>query len=97
MRVYSKNTYRIFNLAINCGWGLSATSREGTKTFGELAACSRGIERIGVLRADVDSMGTALSAASSGMKLLLQTSINIYHLHTRPYPQLVNLLQILSQ
>ena len=62
VRVYSKNTYRTgFSLATKLWLGdYAATSREGDlKTFAELAACSRGIERIGVLRADVDNMGTA--------------------------------------
>lgn len=62
VRVYSKNSYRTgFSLATKLWLGdYAATSQEGDlKTFNELAACSRGIERLGVLRADVDNMGTA--------------------------------------
>lgn len=62
VRIYSKNTYRTgFYLATRLWLGdYAATGQTGElKTFPELAASSRGIERIGVLRADVDNMGAA--------------------------------------
>ena len=69
VRVYSKNSYLTgFSLATKLWLGdYAATSQEGDlKTFNELAACSRGIERLGVLRADVDNRGPPLSAACQG-------------------------------
>ncbi len=62
VRVYSKNTYRTgLDLATKLWLGdYAATNPEGDlKTFAELADSSQGIDRIGVLRADVDNMGTA--------------------------------------
>lgn len=61
-RVYSKNTYRTgLSLATKLWLGdYAATNDKGElKTFAELAAHAQGIERIGVLRADVDNMGAA--------------------------------------
>jgi CRISPR-associated protein Csm1 len=62
VRIYSKNTYRTgFNLATRLWLGdYAATGQTGElKTFTELAKSSTGIERIGVLQADVDNMGAA--------------------------------------
>ncbi len=62
VRIYSKNTYRTgFNLATRLWLGdYAATGQAGElKTFTELADSSKGIDRIGVLRADVDNMGAA--------------------------------------
>lgn len=61
-RLYSKNTYRTgLSLATKLWLGdYAATNLNGElKTFAELAANARGVERIGVLRADVDDMGAA--------------------------------------
>ncbi len=62
VRIYSKNTFRTgLNLTTKL-WMGDYTVRNpagNLKTFAELAANSRGIERIGVLRADVDDMGAA--------------------------------------
>ncbi len=60
VRVYSKNTYRTgLNLATRLWLGdYAATGQAGElKTFAALAGSSKGIDRIGVLRADVDNMG----------------------------------------
>jgi len=62
LRIYSKNTYRTgFSLATKLWLGDYALSNQDgdIKTFAELAESSRGIGRIGVLRADVDNMGAA--------------------------------------
>jgi len=62
VRIYSKNNFRTgFSLATKLWLGeYAATNHEGDlKSFAELAESSRGIKRIGVLRADVDNMGTA--------------------------------------
>jgi len=62
VRIYSKNTFRTgLNLATKLWMGdYAVRNPEGNlKTFAELAVSSRGIERIGVLRADVDNMGAA--------------------------------------
>jgi len=62
VRVYSKNTFRTgLSLATKLWLGdYAATGPEGElKTFADLAESSRGIPRLGVLRADVDNMGTA--------------------------------------
>ncbi len=62
VRFYSKNTYRTdlpYSSRIWMG-DFSAKTEDGNlKTFAELAEASQGIERIGVLRADVDSLGSA--------------------------------------
>lgn len=62
VRLYSKNTFRTgFSLATKLWLGdYAAKNSEGLlKTFAELAQDSQGIKRIGVLRADVDSLGKA--------------------------------------
>lgn len=62
VRIYSKNTFRTgLTLATKLWLGdYAAVNQSGElKTFGELAASSCGIDRIGVLRADVDNMGAA--------------------------------------
>lgn len=62
VRLYSKNTFRTgFTLATKLWLGdYAITNTKGDlKTFAELAASSTGINRIGVLRADVDNMGSA--------------------------------------
>lgn len=62
VRVYSKNIYRTgLSLATNLWMGDYAVKNQAgeLKTFTELANSSKGISRIGVLRADVDNMGTA--------------------------------------
>lgn len=62
VRVYSKNRYRTgLSLATKLWLGdYAVTNPEGDlKTFDDLAKSSAGIDRIGVLRADVDNMGTA--------------------------------------
>lgn len=62
VRVYSKNEFRTgLSLATKLWLGdYSALNPEGDlKTFAQLAESSHGIKRIGVLRADVDNMGTA--------------------------------------
>ncbi len=62
VRIYSKNTFHTgFSLAAKIWLGdYATTSPEGDlQTFEELADASHGIERIGVLRADVDDLGTA--------------------------------------
>jgi len=62
VRVYSKNSYRTgLSMASKLWLGdYAATGEQGElKTFEELADCSKGVPRIGVLRADVDNMGAA--------------------------------------
>jgi CRISPR-associated protein Csm1 len=62
VRLYSKNTYRTgFSLATKLWLGdYAAKNSEGLlKTFADLAQNSEGVKRIGVLRADVDSLGNA--------------------------------------
>ncbi|NMC26670.1 MAG: type III-A CRISPR-associated protein Cas10/Csm1 [Syntrophomonadaceae bacterium] len=62
MRIYSKNDFRTgLSLATKLWLGdYAATNPNGSlKTFAELAESSKGIPRLGVLRADVDNMGTA--------------------------------------
>ncbi|MGI6412802.1 MAG: type III-A CRISPR-associated protein Cas10/Csm1 [Syntrophomonadaceae bacterium] len=62
IRVYSKNSFNTgLSLSTKLWMGdYAARNLEGElKTFAELAGDSRGIERIGVLRADVDDMGSA--------------------------------------
>lgn len=62
VRIYSKNTFRTgFSLAAKLWMGdYAAKNSTGTlKTFAQLAECSEGIRRIGVLRADVDNLGAA--------------------------------------
>lgn len=61
-RLYSKNTYRTgLTLATKLWLGDYARSDENgeIKNFSELAYAAEGVERIGVLRADVDDMGAA--------------------------------------
>jgi CRISPR-associated protein Csm1 len=62
VRIYSKNTFRTgFSLATKLWLGdYAAKSPDGDLlTFEELAKASQGVERIGVLRADVDNLGSA--------------------------------------
>jgi len=62
IRIYSKNDFHTgLNLATKLWMGDYAVRNTAGEliTFDELAAFSRGIKRIGVLRADVDNMGTA--------------------------------------
>jgi len=62
IRIYSKNAYRTgFSLSTKLWMGdYAAKNQVGTlKTFEQLAECSKGVERIGVLRADVDNLGAA--------------------------------------
>lgn len=61
-RVYSKNAFRTgLSLATKLWLGdYAATDPKGDlKTFADLAESSKGIPRLGVLRADVDNMGSA--------------------------------------
>ncbi|MGI6705940.1 MAG: type III-A CRISPR-associated protein Cas10/Csm1 [Clostridia bacterium] len=62
VRLYSKNMYRTgLRLATKLWMGdFAARNHEGgLKTFVELSEESEGIDRIGVLQADVDNLGTA--------------------------------------
>jgi CRISPR-associated protein Csm1 len=62
IRVYSKNNFRTgLSLATKIWMGDFAANNpdETWKTFADLAESSAGIKRIGVLRADVDGLGTA--------------------------------------
>lgn len=62
VRLYSKNTYCTGLMLATKLWmgDFSAKNSEGNlKTFEELAEECEGIKRIGVLRADVDNLGTA--------------------------------------
>jgi len=62
VRIYSKNTYRTgLSLATKLWMGDYAVKNQqgDLKTFAELALSAQGIGRLGVLRADVDSMGAA--------------------------------------
>ncbi len=62
VRIYSKNLFRTgLSLAAKLWMGdYAAKNEDGSlKTFIELAKCSKGIQRIGILRADVDNLGTA--------------------------------------
>ena len=62
IRIYSKNSFNTgLSLSTKLWMGdyASRTPEGELKTFAELAHDSRGIERIGVLRADVDDMGAA--------------------------------------
>lgn len=62
VRIYSKNAYRTgFSFATKLWMGDYAVKNDDStlKTFVELAECSEGIKRIGVLRADVDNLGAA--------------------------------------
>lgn len=61
-RLYSKNIFRSgLTLSTRLWMGdYAGLNTDGfLKTFKELAQCSVGMERIGVLKADVDNMGTA--------------------------------------
>lgn len=61
-RIYSKNAFRTgLSLSTNLWLGdYAATNPDGDlKTFADLAESSKGIPRLGVLRADVDNMGAA--------------------------------------
>ncbi|NLM20813.1 MAG: type III-A CRISPR-associated protein Cas10/Csm1 [Peptococcaceae bacterium] len=62
VRIYSKNAFHTgLSLATKLWLGdLAAKNEDGSlKTFRDLAKGSAGIKRIGVLRADVDDLGTA--------------------------------------
>ncbi len=61
VRLYSKNTYRTgLSLATKLWMGDYYVKNldDRLKTFEELAKASEGVDRIGVLRADVDNLGT---------------------------------------
>jgi len=62
VRIYSKNAYRTelpFATKLWMGDYAIANINGEVKTFAELAECSAGVKKIGVLRADVDNLGMA--------------------------------------
>ncbi|EAX48913.1 CRISPR-associated protein, Csm1 family [Thermosinus carboxydivorans Nor1] len=65
LRLYAKNEMAAGDLLATCLWTGDYVSRHASgavMTFEDLAAASTGIERLAVLRADVDNLGSAFIA-----------------------------------